>query len=148
MYDNPQQLMKITDGRVRVRITGRKCEFSYKKPITRDGIKKEEEFEVLVSNPFILEKILERMEFKPASSYERYRTELKKGDIKVTIDEYPFSSYLEIEGREEEIKKIAKKLGFSLKDNLTDSCDTLFQKWRQERGLPFRPHMRFEDYDR
>lgn len=147
MYDNPQQLMRATDGRIRIRIIGKSCEFSYKKPLTRKGIKKEEEYEVVVSDFSKLEKILEKMDFKPVSSYERYRTRLEKDHIEVTIDEYPFALFVEIEGEEEKIKKLAQELGFSLENNLTDSCDTLFQKWRSKKGLPFKPHMRFEDYD-
>jgi len=148
MYDNPTNLMQVTDGRVRVRQSGDRVEFSYKIPITRSGIKQELEHEVVVSNFSELEKILEKMEFTPTTSYERYRTELEKDGMKATIDDYPFATFLELEGPEDKIKTAAEGLGFDLKDNLTDSCDTLFTKWRQERGLKPVPHMRFDDYQR
>lgn len=148
MYDNPAGLMQITDGRVRVRQSGNRVEFSYKIPITRDGIKRELEHEVVVSDFSELEKILEKMEFTPTTSYERYRTELEKDGVKATIDEFPFAKFLELEGPEDQIKAAAEGLGFAMKDNLTDSCDTLFTKWRQEQGLNPVPHMRFDDYQR
>jgi len=148
MYDNPQRIMQKTDGRVRLRVSGKRSELSYKKPLTRDGVKKEIEYEAVVLNPDAIEKILEMMEFNPTTSYERYRTALKKDHIKVTVDEYPFANFIEIEGEEKEIKNLAKKLGFSLRDNLTDSCDTLFQRWRKGKGLPFKPHMLFKDHDK
>lgn len=150
MYDNPKKLMQITDGRIRLRISENLCHLSYKKPLTRDRIKKEEEYEVEVSDFKTAEKILQKMEFLPVSSYERYRTKLeeKTNKIQVTIDEYPFATFLEIEGQEEKIKSLALDLGFSLDDNLTDSCDTLFQKWRRKQGLGFKPHILFTDYDK
>ena len=46
MYDNKDQEMIITDGRLRIR-TGWKNSVSYKKPLTREGIKKEIEFEII-----------------------------------------------------------------------------------------------------
>lgn len=147
MYDNPQQLMQTTDGRVRLRVTGDKCEFCYKKPLTREGVKKEIEHEVVVSDFDTTEKILGAMEFTSTTSYERYRTTLTN-KVKVTIDEYPFATFLEIEGEEDEIKKVAGELKLDLKGNLTDPCDTLFQKWRKERGLGFKPQLLFKDYDK
>lgn len=150
MYDNHGGLMQITDGRVRLCLGGEECKLSYKKPISRDSIKKEIEYEIEVSDFETTEKILEELGFLPVSSYERYRTLFKSaaGDTKVTIDEYPFASFLEIEGKEEEIKKLASALNLSLGSSLSDPCDTLFQKWRAKRGLSFKPHMMFKDYDK
>jgi adenylate cyclase class 2 len=148
MYDNLQQIMQITDGRIRLRASGKKYKLSYKKPITRKGIKKEIEYEVVVSDFTTAEKILEMMEFKPMTSYERYRTTLERNHIEVTIDEYPFASFIEIEGEEKEIMELAALLGFLPENNLTESCDTLFQRWRKEKGLSFKPHMLFKDYDK
>jgi adenylate cyclase class 2 len=149
MYDNPQNLMLITDGRVRLRQSGDKIEFSYKKPITREGIKQEIEYEVVVSNFAEMENILEAMEFSATTSYERYRkTFMPNTKVKITLDEYPYATFLEIEGGEKEIKAMARELGFNLKNNLTKPCDTLFTEWRKERGLSMKPHMRFADWDK
>lgn len=150
MYDNPAQIMQVTDGRVRIRQTGRSTEFSYKKPLTRKGIKREIEHEVTVSDFDTTQKILEMLEFRPVSSYERYRTTIlsPQKDIKVTVDEFPFANYLEIEGDEKKIRKLVRILGFSLNKNITKSCDSLFQEWRSSRGLPFRPHLLFSDFNK
>ena len=148
MYDNDRQIMQTTDGRIRLRVSDDSVELSYKKPLSRKNIKREVEYEVEVSNFQTTEKILAMMGFVPTTSYERYRTTFTKGEIKVTIDEYPFANFLEIEGKKEKIKNLALELGFLLRANLTDPCDTLFQKWRKEKGLDFKPHMRFEDYDK
>lgn len=148
MFDNPDGLMQKTDGRIRVRKSGENVEFCYKKPITREGIKKEIEYEVIVSDYRILVDILQAMDYYETTSYERYRTEFRKGGVKATIDEYPFATYLEVEGDEQDITEEVKALGLNPGDNLTDSCDTLFQQWRKAHGLGFKPHMRFVDYNK
>lgn len=148
MFDNPKQIMKNTDGRIRLRVSNKKTELSYKKPIARNGIKQEIEHEVTVSDQNEILKILEMMEFYPVSSYERYRTTLIKNNIIATIDEYPFSYFLEIEGNKNKIVEVANSLKLDLNQNITDSCDTLFLKWRDKMGLDPKYHMNFNDYDR
>ena len=95
-----------------------------------------------------MEKILKAMDYSPTTSYERFRTEWIIGNTHVTLDEYPYSDLLEIEGKKKEIEMVAKKLGFSDKDGLIKPADTLFQEWRKARGLNFKPHMRFNDFDK
>ena len=148
MYDNPAGLMQVTDGRVRLRQTGDEVELSYKKPITRNGIKEEIEHETKVGNFKIIEKILKKMEFFGVSSYERYRTTIKDGKVKVTLDEFPFANFIEIEGNKKNILETSKKLGLDKINNITQSCDSLFQEWRAKKGLSFKPHMLFKDYDK
>jgi predicted adenylyl cyclase CyaB len=154
MYDNDAGLMQETDGRIRVRTISAKdsvhksAEVSYKKPITREGIKKEIEYEFETDDPHSVVAIFNEMGFTETTSYERFRTTLLQGNIKATVDDFPHASYLELEGPEDEIVATAKRLGFFMKDNLTKSCDTLFQEWRKERGLPPKDHISFEDYDK
>lgn len=149
MYDNPEKIMQISDGRIRLRQSGDRVELAYKKPITREGIKQEIEYEVVVSDLNQIQKILGAMEYHPTTSYERHRTEYKNNSgTKITIDEYPFATFIEIEGEKEKIVKDALGLNLEMANNLTDSCDTLFAKWRNDKNLSFTPHMRFDDYQR
>lgn len=148
MYDNPQEIMQITDGRVRLRKTGEKTQISYKKPLTREGVKREIEHQTDVGNFGVMEEILEAMDYRRKSSYERYRTIFQGGNVEVMIDEFPFAIFVEIEGSDGDIGAVAEKLGFDLLKNLTESCDTLFTKWREERGLKPALHMTFDGYDK
>lgn len=152
MFDNPQRLMQATDGRIRVRVLGKSSNktLTYKKPlVSKNGAKREIEYEIKFTDTNgQIEKILKAMEFIPSSSYERYRTEWKIGNAHITLDEYPYSDFIEIEGQQDQIEKIAKELGFRLRDGLTKPADTLFQEWRRGKGLPFKPHMRFNDFDK
>lgn len=152
MYDNNEEIMQHKDGRLRVRtLSGGKGEFCYKKPISRDKIKKEIEYEICkLSDDEIdtLKNILNEMGFSKVSNYERYITTIMIGDIKVTIQEFPFSNFIEIEGAEIKIKRVAKMCGLDIKNNLTKSCDTLFREWRIERGLVPTPYMHFRDFSK
>lgn len=150
MYDNPQGLMQTTNGRVRLRVSWNHAEFCYKRPIKNDsGIKKEIEYETIVTNADATSKILNAMEFHEVSSYERYRTTLihEKDQIKITIDEFPFASFMEVEGEESQIKEVASRLHFDMKDNLTKSCDTLFNERRKVHWLPETNVMDFKTFD-
>ena len=148
MYDNERGTMQHTDGRIRLRRSVDRVELAYKKPLSREKIKKEIEDQIVVSSFEETQKILEAMGFFPTTSYERYRTEYVLDKTKITFDEYPFVSFIEIEGEEKDIVEWANQLDLKLANNLTDSCDTLFTKWRGQKGLSPKPHMKFDDYDR
>jgi len=45
-------------------------------------------------------------------------------------------------------KKIAKELDLDSKTALKKPVDTLFCEWREKKRLPFKPHMRFDDYNK
>ncbi len=143
MYDNPSQIMQITDGRIRLRQSGKDAILTYKKPLSRRKIKKEIEYEVKVSDFKTTEKILEMMEFTKTTSYERYRTYFNKNDIEVMIDEFPYGVFIEIEGDEKNIIKISTNLDFEMKDNLTDSCDTIYTKRCINKGIEPSKHILF-----
>lgn len=152
MFDNLSDLMQITNGRIRVRAlgdTGNKT-LTYKKPLPpKNGAKREIEYEISFQDlKGQIEEILEAMEFKPTTSYERYQTSWGINGVQVTLDEYPFADIIEIEGEKDAIEHLAQELGFNIKESLTKPVDTLFQEWRKERDLPFKPHMRFNDFDK
>ncbi|MDR1300273.1 MAG: class IV adenylate cyclase [Candidatus Nomurabacteria bacterium] len=152
MFDNKEKLMQYTNGRVRVRVlgdTGNKV-LTYKKPLrSTNGAKRETEYEVTFFDAKNnIESILKALEFSPTTSYERYRSEWKLDGATITLDEYPFANFIEIEGKQQNIQRVVKKLNFHVADALTDPADTLFQKWRKEHGLSFKAHLRFDDYDK
>jgi len=147
MFDNKEKLMQTTNGRVRVRIRKPgKSEFSYKRPIYQKGMKTEIEYETEVEDWEALIAILKEMGFEPTTSYERYRTTYNIGGCKVTLDEYPFATFLEIEGESQKIQEVAKTLGFDPAKSIDKPCDTLYTEWRLKQGKPPKAHMLFDDY--
>ncbi|MCK6462524.1 MAG: class IV adenylate cyclase [Candidatus Pacebacteria bacterium] len=152
MFDNSDKLMEHTDGRIRLRQQGDKISLSYKRPLPSVGNeKKEVELETEVGNFEVMTHILRMMGYSPSTSYEKYTLPLRMknyNDIHIEIQKYPFENFLEIEGDKEKIEKAAKQLGFDIKDALVKPVDTLFTEWRLAKGLPFKPHMAFKDYDK
>ncbi len=152
MYDNKDELMQKTNGRVRLRYLGNdgKKVLTYKKPLESvNGAKREIEYEINFNdNEEQIENILNAMEFHITTSYERYRTEWRLNNTHITLDEYPFANFIEIEGEQKNIEEVAKILNLSFNNALDKPADTLFQEWRKEHNLPFKGQMRFEDYDK
>lgn len=152
MFDNYDKIMEYTDGRIRLRQQGSKVSLSYKRPLPSVGNeKKEVELETEIGNFEVMSNILRMMGYAPSSSYEKYTNSLAlkdQAEIHVEIQKYPFGNFLEIEGEKKEIEEVAKKLGFAIKDALINPVDTLFTEWRTSKGLPFKAHMNFKDYDR
>lgn len=152
MYDNKDGLMQTTNGRVRLRYLGESGAkvLTYKKPLkSMNGAKKEIEYEINFSDKNEqIEKILNAMEFNITTSYERYRTEWTLNNTHITLDEYPFANFVEIEGEQKNIEEVAKILNLDFKETLDKPADTLFQEWRTKKGLPFKEQMRFDDYDK
>lgn len=133
MYDNPEKIMLITDGRVRVRTWGENAIFSYKKPITRKKIKQEIELETEVSDAQTLIKILKKMNFQAVSGYWRYRSIWQFQQCHVFLDQFSFGNYLEIEGSIKKVQRVARVLGLCMNDNLTGSYDGIYKKICQKR---------------
>lgn len=151
MYDNRDFLMQKTDGRIRLRISWEKYEISYKKPIKDESwIKKEIEYNCSIEHPENLSKILNTMDYHEVSSYERYRSTFINNDhtVNITIDEFPFDTFLEIEWDEEIIIEYANKLWLSLKENITKPCDTLFNERRRSQWMEEKMIMNFDSYDK
>lgn len=147
MFDNDAQLMDKTNGRLRLRQTGSEVSLSYKKPLPSEVVKKEIEWETRINDWESGKKLLEAMGFQQTTSYEKYRTTFDYNGLNIEIDEYPFATFIEIEGIETAAKRAALELGFNLEEALLKPCDTLFTEWRAAKGLPMKSHMRFADFN-
>jgi adenylate cyclase class 2 len=70
--------------------------------------------------------ILERLGFRAAFRYQKYRETWSLLGQTVVVDETPIGDFLEIEGEAEGIHRAAEALGFTRADYLTDSYVGLF----------------------
>jgi adenylate cyclase class 2 len=86
--------------------------------------------------------MLGRLGFRVWFRYEKYREEFSVADLVIAIDETPLGTFVELEGGEEEIAAMARRLGFGPADYLLDSYRGLFARHCQERGIAF-THMLF-----
>jgi len=78
--------------------------------------RKETEFEI--QDVEAMAYILEKLGFDSPRIMEKYRINLTYKGVKLSIDELFFGLYLEIEGAENKIKKVAKELGFEPEEKI------------------------------
>jgi len=78
--------------------------------------RKETEFEI--QDVEAMAYILKKLGFDSPRIMEKYRINLTYKGVKLSIDELFFGLYLEIEGAENNIEKVAKKLGFKPEEKI------------------------------
>ncbi len=99
-----------------------------------------EEFETIVENPEMAVKILEGLGYLSVLQYEK-RTELwKYGGTEIYIEELPkIGCFMEIEGAEKNIKKVAKTLGFDIQKGVKKSYREYFAELNKKKKEWFFP---------
>ncbi len=152
-FDTADEHIAKDDARLRVRIIGNSpkdnsshIEFCHKKRIKTGDIKKEEEIEVSFSTDIsTFQNILKKMGYSQRDSYERYRETYRLGDVKITLDEFPFGYLLEIEGSETDIQETMKKMSLSSTESYPLSCDDFYEHLCEKKGLKPKKHILFGD---
>jgi len=99
-----------------------------------------EERETEVQDSAVLGVILERLGLEVAFYYEKFRTSYslkvrrQRHSVNLALDETPIGDYLEIEGREADIHRVAGQLGFKKDAFIKESYLALFAKSRLRRS--------------
>ena len=93
------------------RVDGR-ATLTFKKRIpSTAAIKHQREDETGVADPEAMEAILDALGFTPAVVYEKRRQTWVLGKTEIVVDVLPFGLFMEIEGKENAIKAVERKLG-------------------------------------
>ena len=121
---------------LRVRAEGRRTWLTFKGPQQQSTVKAREELETEAGEGEVLFGILERLGFRVAFRYEKYREEYKKDDAVIAIDETPIGTFVEIEGDERSIESIAATMGLGRSHYILESYRTLFVRRCEAEGLP------------
>ena len=147
-WDFPTHTLRQKGQLLRVRQVAGRCLFTFKGPARQSTLFKiREERETEVQDPVTLGVILERLGLEVVSCYEKFRTSYAlrmpslRSSVHLAIDETPIGNYLEIEGRETDIQKVAAKLGFERERFINESYLALFEKSslrRTQRNMTFR----------
>lgn len=119
--------------------------YKYKVSI-KEGIKKEIEETIYKGSSLddALKEVKNQGDFVEENSYEKTRILfLDDHKTEITVDIYPFGTWVEIEGDPVNIHKLAKKLGYSKKDYIDTSADDLYLSWIKEHNLPEQWDVRF-----
>jgi adenylate cyclase class 2 len=107
---------------------GKRAKLTYKGPYQKHIFKIREELEVWVDEPQISLAILKKIDFEPVIQYEK-RTDLwEYQGIELVIEKLPrLGCFMEIEGSGKEIRKVAKILGFDIKEGIKKSYRQYFE---------------------
>jgi adenylate cyclase class 2 len=127
LFDDPRGTLGTAAAILRLRVTPRGGLLTFKGARRlEDGLKTREEIETEVDDAEAFRLILERLGFKPAFRYQKYRETWSLEGQTVVVDETPIGDFVEIEGEAEGIHRAAEALGFARADYLTDSYVALF----------------------
>jgi adenylate cyclase, class 2 len=142
-------VLDYADGRLRsqacllrVRKTKDRESVTFKGPPQASILfKRREELETQVENADIMLRIFERMDMKVWFRYQKYREEFlfaaadrQVRDLVLALDATPIGNYAELEGSEEDIRRVAGALGFGDADFLRDSYYALYADFCRQRG--------------
>ena len=120
---------------LRIRTESGKSLLTFKGPVLPGSMKVRDEYETVVSDGEVLQRVLEELGLHVWFRYEKYREEYAAEDVTIAIDETPVGTFVEIEGGEEGILAMTTALGRSPTDFVLDSYRGLFIKHRDEYGL-------------
>jgi len=146
-WDFPGQPLREQGKLLRVRQFAGRCLLTFK-GVARQSrhFKIREERETEVQDLETLGVILGRLGLEVFFRYEKYRTSYLlrlrgRRSIALSVDETPIGNYLEIEGTEADIHRVAEKLGFDQDAFIKESYLALFAKSRSrksQRDMVFR----------
>ncbi len=100
------------------------------------------ETETTVSDPQALAEVFAQLGYRPAFTYDKYRTEFSTLDPAtntiphLVIDETPIGTYAELEGPTDWIDRTLAQLNIDPATCLTDSYGKLFLDWKQRTASP------------
>jgi len=120
---------------LRLRRIGKRGILTFKQRFpSQSDIKHQREDETRVDDPDAMEAILEALGLEPALVYEKRRETWILGKTEIVIDELPFGLFMEIEGSEQDIRDIEKKLAIKRLRTELATYPQLTQKHGTESG--------------
>lgn len=151
-FDFADRRLRTRGQLLRLRRFAGRCSLTFKGVVVGSKhFKIREELETEVSNSETFRRILERLGLRVTFRYEKFRTSYswpvsnKSRSVNLTLDETPIGDYLEIEGSEGDIERVAAELGYQKNDFIKESYLTLFKQSLQGRR---KRHMLFAQMDR
>ena len=109
---------------------------TFKGPPRPDVMKVREELETAVGDGAVLLRVLGRAGFDVWFRYQKYREEFAHDGAIVAIDETPCGVFVEIEGSEEGVARLAQALGRTPADYITASYRRVWESDCAARGRP------------
>ena len=135
LMDFSDQRLKSSQCLLRIRFAEGRRFLTYKGPPRPQGLFKiREELETTVEDGEILLQLLERIGMRVCFRYQKYRQEFSVGEIHVAVDETPIGNYVEFEGAESGIRKLAERMTIAEAQFLRASYYSLYLEHCREMG--------------
>lgn len=103
------------------------------------------ELEVEVSDFKTMDSILNLLGFYAEQVYEKWRETLVLQDTHVCLDTMPFGNFLEIEGSQDNIIAMARRLGLDWRERILFNYLKMFEVIKEHEKLTF-SHVTFENF--
>lgn len=136
LYDLPKRPLQKRGELLRLRKYGAEWVLTHKAKGTAGRHKTRIETETGVADGRKMDAILRALGYEPTFRYEKFRTEWSDGKGHVVVDETPIGNFGEIEGGPRWIDRVARRIGISTKDYITETYAGLFFKWKQQAQSP------------
>jgi adenylate cyclase class 2 len=143
LLDSPDQLLFKQGGALRVRAVNGKGLITFKGVVPESEaspLKVREEIESDTSDPDRMIDLFEKLGFRRAFRYQKYRTDyalqLDDEELKVSFDETPMGNFIEIEGSGASILRVLNVAGFSDNEIIRESYPDLQLARCRSRGVP------------
>ena len=119
-YDLPGVPLSLRKEALRLRTIGKRSWLTHKgAPRKARSFKVREEHESEIRNPAEFRKILKALGLRPVFRYQKRRTHLRIGRLRICLDETTIGNFIELEGKRAEIVRFAKQLGVKRTEFIT-----------------------------
>jgi adenylate cyclase class 2 len=143
VYELPDGALERRGSILRLRVVDGRARLTYKGMLPESltsAIKVREEIETGVEKPDALAAIFERLGLRASFRYQKWRTtyrlDTRGGVVMLMRDETPMGNFLELEGEEAAVEEVARELGFSRADYITESYIGMQAERCRAAGLP------------
>ena len=114
LYDFHSHILSSQQRALRLRAENKKAYLTFKgPPLKSRKFKIREEYETEIKNIKQMKKILKELGFIPTFRYQKYRTVYRTKKTKICLDETSVGNFVELEGEQSHIVRVANSLGFS-----------------------------------
>jgi adenylate cyclase class 2 len=135
LLDTADEILHCRRCVLRVRMECGKSFVTFKGPAQPASMKVREELETMVNDGELLLRVFEEIGFRVWFRYQKYREEYTHEDVIIAIDETPVGTFIEIEGSERGITRMAEALVRTPADYITDSYHSLYARYCRQHGV-------------
>lgn len=139
VFDDAGRSLKGRDVLLRLRLKRGLAVLTVKRPPdapVSEVLKAYEEYETDVGDFEQAALALGALGYAPAFRYEKVREKWRAGGVTVCLDLLPFGEFAELEGGEEEVLELARRIGLDRADASRANYHELNREHRARAGLP------------